>query len=344
MSATSSCTVPECTFAATGICLQNHVPAECPNLQVQGATRPGAHISAEAAVEFTAGRADIGGSVLPRPDDLPRLPASTTLALQRAENLRAKRRATTVGILGLPNSGKTACLVSMYLLAAKGQLAGFTCVNSETLLAFELISRGARRWSEGNQPQQMTAHTDVADDRQAGFLHLRLQRDIDQHVFDFLLPDLPGEWSKSLIDKAEAGRFEFLKAASAIWVMVDGRQLIDSKSQQYALYRAECLLERLASLLLAPRPKIILVSSWHDHGEIPEDALSRLRAAAARLELNFDVAAIASFSDSDLVAPGTGIAALLNQTLASSAERPAFWPDAPVRNLGRAVLNFRLDP
>ncbi|WP_373994352.1 hypothetical protein [Duganella sp. OV458] len=55
-----------------------------------------------------------------------------------------------VGIVGLPGAGKTACLVSAYLLLAKGQFEGFSFADSDTLRAFEHISRGSRMWVKGN--------------------------------------------------------------------------------------------------------------------------------------------------------------------------------------------------
>jgi hypothetical protein len=125
-----------------------------------------------------------------------------------------------VGVLGAPDAGKTAILVSLYLLLSRGKLEGFTFSDSMSLLAFDEISRGARRWNGGAPPEQMTNHTEPPDHRTAGFLHLRL-RDRESGVrHDVLLPDLPGEWSTSLIDSNRVDRLDFLKAADVIWVTV----------------------------------------------------------------------------------------------------------------------------
>lgn len=62
------------------------------------------------------------------------------------------------------------------------------------------------------------------------------------------MPDLPGEWSKALIDRTDTERFSFLASASVIWLMVDGRAFAQQKTKQYATYRAEMLVERLTDL------------------------------------------------------------------------------------------------
>lgn len=339
------CQISECTIAATGVCLKNFEADQCPNrLDSDGVLATSNDIDAEngdlAVKVESATTGDLGGSVLSRPDEVPRLPSSKTLSLEGADSLRAARRATVVGVVGLPDSGKTACLVSLYLLAAKGLLAGFTCTNSETLMAFEEIARGSRRWNEGKIPEQMTVHTEMTDDREAGFLHLKLLRDADGTSFDLLVPDLPGEWSKALIDQNDARRFEFLKAVAVIWIMVDGRQFIDAVQVNYATYRTECLIERLAEMLPVPRPKLILVPSWRDRGEIPIAALTRLQLEGSKWGMHIETVSIASFSSTG-VPPGTGVAALIEATLASTPKPVDFWPEGRDSSAARAMMASR---
>src|SRR5262249_55699493 len=148
------------------------------------------------------------------------------------EQMMASRYVTVVGILGEPETGKTACLASLYLLVANAMLDGWTFADSRSLMAFESIARGARRWNDGHPPEQMTVHTEMADDRQPGFLHLRLRRSSDGRVVDFALPDLPGEWTKQLVRASRSDRFEFLRAADVIWLLVDGRDLANKERRQ----------------------------------------------------------------------------------------------------------------
>jgi hypothetical protein len=270
--------------------------------------------------------ADLGSAVLARPEETPRLPASLTMGLEEARALMTERQATMVGILGLPDSGKTACLVSAYLLLARGKFEGYDYVDSSSLMAFEQISRGSRLWAKGDEPGQLTTHTEMADDRQAGFLHFRLRRQQDGRFFDMLVPDLPGEWSRALIDQSDSDRFAFLRSASVIWLMIDGRAFANPKKKMYAIYRAEMLVERLSVMLPTPRPRIILVPSWWDIGDFPGDAYQRIRDEGHKHGMSIALAPIASFSFG-AIPPGSGVAALIDMTLNHNRPSPEFWPD-----------------
>jgi hypothetical protein len=193
-------------------------------------------------------------------------------------------------------------------------------------MALEQISSGSRRWTKGDRPEQLTSHTQMADDRQAGFLHLRLRRHKDGRFFDMLMPDLPGEWSKDLIDKNDYDRFTFLGSASVIWLMVDGRAFAETQTKMYAKYRAEMLVERLSAILPTSKPRIILVPSWRDAAEFPTDAYESIRETGRRNGMQIALAPIASFSFGD-IEPGSGVAALINMTLNHGRSLPEFWPE-----------------
>eukprot|EP00744_Colponema_vietnamica_P033600 GILI01055608.1.p1 GENE.GILI01055608.1~~GILI01055608.1.p1 ORF type:complete len:267 (+),score=30.24 GILI01055608.1:169-969(+) len=265
--ALGSCQLKECTFNVTGACLMSRPVDQCENRTDHGEapTQTDDDVddvaSAESPLIAREPSTSLGGAVLSGPAEAPRLPSSLTMGLEEATSLMTKRHTTMVGILGLPDSGKTACLVSAYLLLARGKFEGYDFADSASLMAFEQISRGSRLWTKGDEPGQLTTHTQMADDRQAGFLHFRLRRQEDARFFDILMPDLPGEWSRALIDKADSSRFTFLGSASVIWLMVDGRSFADSKKKRYATYRAEMLVERLSAILPTPRPRVFLVPS-----------------------------------------------------------------------------------
>lgn len=328
------CRLSECTFNVTGQCVLNRPVEECSNRREPGAPVGGTNVDGEddggegALGAETEGviASGLGGAVLTSPDETPRLPSSLTMGLEDATALMTRRHTTMVGILGLPDSGKTACLVSAYLLLAKGGFEGYDYADSASLMAFEQISRGSRHWTKGDEPGQLTIHTEMADDRQAGFLHFRLRRREDGRFFDMLMPDLPGEWSKALIDKTDSERFSFLGSASVIWLMVDGRAFAEPKTKQYATYRAEMLVERLSAILPTPRPRIILVPSWRDIGEFPADAYASICETGRAHGMDIALAPIASFSFGE-VDPGSGIAPLIDMTLNHGRAAPDFWPD-----------------
>ena len=73
--------------------------------------------------------------------------------------LMGKEYCRIIGLLGMPGSGKTSCLVSLYLLLAHGNVGDFTFADSKSLTALDELSRGARNW-DGGMPEQMTGHTE----------------------------------------------------------------------------------------------------------------------------------------------------------------------------------------
>jgi hypothetical protein len=246
------------------------------------------------------------------------------------------------GILGSPKAGKTALLVSLYLLAANGKLEGYQIADSHTLMGLDEISRGARRWNEGQVPEEMTIHTELADERTPGFLHLRLKRLADGKVVDLLMPDLPGEWSDSLIDHKRTDRLSFLKSSDVLWVTIDGADLVESRQQ--VLHRTQLLFQRIKTFLGEHAPKILLVISHLDRGQPEPRSIKILKEEADRQKLSLSIVNVASFSDVPSVAPGTGLLELLAQTFDGAAPlKTAFWPSHQRSLEGRFIGRFRTD-
>lgn len=343
------CKDPNCTFSLTKVCVRGNPPDECSHrpllTEEKLADGEDAHersgLDSDESLSEVTRLLEVGGAVLDAPTELPTLPASRTLDLDKANAMMEARQTCMIGIVGLPGAGKTASLVSAYLLLAKGEFEGFSYADSVTLRAFEEIARGSRIWVKGNPPEQITAHTTLTDDREAGFLHLRLKRDSDGKFFDLLLPDLPGEWSKELINLNNVARLAFLKSSSVIWLMVDGRQFANADTVSYARYRASLLIERLAELLGEHRPRILLVPTWRDAGAFPATEFTGLSEMATRLGFEIEMAPIASFSWNDAVPPGDGLAKLVELSICPPKLAHAFWPVTEVNREDRSLLMFR---
>lgn len=345
------CEDPDCSFALTGVCARSYPdPEECPQRMAaiarlgggeQGKDEEREEEYEEDAAPSPAAVERAGTAVLAAPEEKPSLPRSGTLGLRDLDALMRERYVHLIGVIGLPNAGKTACVASLYLLLAHGALKGFRYADSKSLIALDEIARGARRWNEGNSPAQMTVHTELADDRQAGFLHLRLKRDDDGRKFDLVLPDLPGEWSRRLIANGDAVRFDFLLAAEVLWLMVNGRDFVHAETQQGAIHSTTNLIERLSEIIPEPRPRLILVASWRDEGDFPASALDRIVAFARPLGFDVELASIASFSDNDVVDPGAGLAELIELSITGPQAAFEPWPMAtgsPRQH--RAFLDF----
>jgi hypothetical protein len=256
----------------------------------------------------------------------------------------ASRYVTVVGILGDPESGKTACLASLYLLISNAELNGWKFADSKSLMAFEDIARGAREWNAGNPPEQMTVHTELSDDRRPGFMHVRLVRTEDGRVVDLALPDLPGEWTTDLVGTARADRFEFLKAAEAIWIVLDGRALASKERRQAIISRVGQLAGRLSTMFDGVLPKLLLVVTHRDAGELPESVTTRLSTELAKRGVEATVVPVAPFSDDDEnVTPGFGIDHLVTATTTNAMPSFEFWPPSDPVESARSYIGYRRD-
>jgi len=322
----ATCRIPECTFAETGVCMENNPPDQCPNRIA--ADDEGAASMASAPPPLSA------------PEEMPRFPSSLTMGLTEAGKLMSERYCRVVGILGAPDSGKTASLASLFLLLGGNKLTGFEFGDSRTLMALNEIAQGARRFNEGSPPEQMTVHTELNEDRDAGFLHLRLKRIADEAVFDLLMPDLPGEWSDTFIDRNRSDRLDFLKSADCIWIMADGRQLATLDSRRTTLRRLDLLFGRVAALLERAVP-ILLVLTHRDSGEVSDEDMAALRASALTKNLELDVVPISSFRrKGGQTSPGFGIAELISRTIGAAPGLTAFWPASDQSAESRQMLRF----
>lgn len=336
---TLGCNFEGCTVGETGTCALELDPVTCKHY----------HTAADALGEDD-GRADedddtagIGAPVLQRPTRSASFPSSHTLGPEFVSGMMASRYVTVVGILGEPDSGKTACLASIYLLVANAMLEGWAFADSRSLMGFEDIARGARDWNAGNPPDQMTVHTEMSDDRWPGFLHLRLVRKLDGRRVDLAFPDLPGEWTTKLVSSAQSDRLEFMKAAETIWVVLDGRALADKERRQALISRVGQLAERLKTMFDDRPPRVLLVVTHRDDGELVEAASSRLTTELHRRGVNASILQVAPFSDDAEVKAGFGISDLIGETVGRTRPTPEFWPARSPRDGAGAFLSYRRD-
>lgn len=334
-----ACTFEGCTVGETGACALERDPAKCEHRTLAVGRLAGR----EAVTEGSPGDVvdGAGAPVLEKPNRNAPFPSSRTLGPEFVSAMMSSRYIIVVGILGDPEAGKTACLVSLYLLIANAQLKGWSFADSKSLVAFEEIARGAREWSQGQPPDQMTVRTEMADDRRPGFLHLRLVRRSDGRRFDLVLPDLPGEWTTTLVTSARADRFEFMKSAEAIWVVVDGRALTEKERRQGVISRLGQLTGRLGTLFHGSIPRMMVVITHRDLGELDGSITSRIAAELAKRDVVARIHQVAPFSEHDDVKPGFGLEDLVDATVNSQLGTVEFWPDRAPQEGSRSYLGFR---
>ena len=316
----SLCMNAECTLSETGACLLNNYPEHCPHWFAESNDGLGggndSAISGEPAVQA--------------PQDPARFSARGALGVDEARMLMRNEYCHVVGLLGEPDSGKTACLVSLYLLVARKMLDGYRFADSKSLVALDELSRGTRTWADGMR-RRMTDRTPQSDENSVRFLHLKLVREFDNAGLHLLIPDLPGEWSTSLIDKNRTDRWQFLRSADAIWMMVDGTSLADARRHN-SLHRTNRAIDRLAALLWPDLPALRLVVSRYDIAKPNQRTLDQIREHGARRNFELEIDHVASFSVDGQTAAGTGIAGLVDGTVAKRSGGDDFWPQTmPVK-------------
>lgn len=339
-----SCRYDGCTVDETGACALERDPSNCDNRV--GNDGSGA-ISADAQGD-EAGKSQtsdgLGAPVLDQPLRASTFPSSRTLGLDELNAMMATRYVNVVGILGDPEAGKTACLASLYLLVSHAKLDGWSFADSKSLAAFEEIARGARDWNDGTPPEQMTVHTELADDRRPGFLHLRLIRDSDQRRVDLALPDVPGEWTQELVNFARSDRLDFMKSAETLWIVLDGRSLADIEKRQGLIARVGQLAGRLNTMLDGRTPRLIVVVTHRDLHILDDHIANLLQTELARRGAIAEIVSVAPFSDHpDNVPPGFGITELIDLTVGKPPERPIFWQSTEPTDGDRAYLGYRRD-
>lgn len=347
---TPSCGYQGCTFDTTAICVLGNDPEACPHriglesgdegsaIAAVGAPNDEDSIIADLAV-------DVGAPTLQAPPSTrTALPLARELGFGHLGEIGSKSGYRMIGILGAPDAGKTFALVSLYLLAAHQKLQRFHFRNSRSIFAFDEIAAGTRQWDENGQAlEKITEHTELADERRPGFLHLRLQSDELQRTEDFVFPDLPGEWTDNLIDKSDAERLSFMRFADALWIFVDGTALVDPLRRQNAVNRVQLTLSRIRRYLdPAPEVPLLLVVTRFDQIEdLPADPIERIMKEAANRKIDLKVIEVSSFSEREGIESGHGLEALLS----ASIPRPIaslLTSSAILASAGRQMLLHRV--
>ena len=191
-------------------------------------------------------------------------------------------------------------------------------------MGFEEISQGARQWNKGQIPEQFTDHTLLPDNRAAGFLHIALAGARHDNRVDLLCSDVPGEWTTELIERNRVDRLEFLKRADAIWLVVDGTELVAPDKRQLCVQRTKLVIERLGDFLGDGR-RLILVVTRRDQHAPDMRAVQDICTKGTQRGFEVRSVAVASFSNDDRVAAGTGIPDLIQHTTVFSIDGEEVW-------------------
>jgi hypothetical protein len=282
------CSKTGCTVSATGVCLLSYAdPAGCPNI---GSRDDGTEKPPPADAQSPVLRTDIAR----------RFFAGFELGVEDAMTIMRARYAHVIGVLGDTNAGKTSFLLSLYLMASSGRLPqGYQFSGSMTLPGFEARAHHIRRWRSGPIPRDLADHTSLSDPRQPAFLHLGIDRLGEKNDrLELLFTDLPGEWTRELINRAASGeRMSFLRRADGIILVIDATQL-ESDRRHSEIQNSKHLLSRLSQTIrIDPAtPIVILVAKCDElQGKVPS-IVEQLRAHGESLGFFPQIVNCAAFS------------------------------------------------
>jgi hypothetical protein len=310
------CNNPDCTIDETGLCVLSHKnPFDCPHY---------------VHTELLAQSPDGSESETPVREGTDHVNIRTfhsglELGTGDLDQLMKNRYCHMIGVLGLQDAGKTCFLVSLYLMAAHGRLPSeYAFAGSLTLPGFEARARHMRAWTGGDLPQQLADHTSLSDPRRPAFLNLRLRRSVAKNsLVEMCLTDLPGEWTRALMDREDAAmRFSFLHRADGIILVVDGT-LLEGSGRHAELDRAKHILTRLVRAVgVDVTIPLVLLLSKCDMLTTPLPPLAEdLLRHAEHLQFTPKLVLCSAFSRKPEVRNGTGIIEALEYVI-----RPAGSP------------------
>ena len=325
------CSKDDCTAATTGICLLGKPsPQECEHCS---------HVlsdqTEESEIEKTQvlqnGRTFHAGSEL-----------GTSDILQASSGSYAH----VIGMMGAYNAGKTCFLLSLYLMASRQLLSDdYLFKRSLTLQGFEDRAHRLREWRGGSLPEQLADHTSLADERRPGFLHLGLTK--KGKPIDLLFSDLPGEWTTSLVNRAEAAkRWKFLERADGIIMVLDSTELMDNNRYVHAT-NAKHLFDRLKETLKISTdiPFVILLSKADEIQMKEPEIVTEIKQYADELDFSPKVILSSSFSrDPNIVPNGVGVVDTVNYIIdgASSNKSYVNWDDLRTNQYSSPPTSYRI--
>ena len=126
-------------------------------------------------------------------------------------------------------------------------------------------------------------------------------------------------------------------------MVVDGRALANKERRQGVISRVGQLAGRLKAMFGGTVPKVMIVVTHRDRGELAEGVSARLAAELERREVAASVVPVAPFSENADVRPGFGIAGLIEATVGAPRSAPEFWPASQPKEDSCSYLGYRRD-
>lgn len=235
--------------------------------------------------------------------------AGTDLSAEQARAVMAGSLCRVVVVAGMPKSGKTTLMATLYELFQMGPFAGYHFAGSRTQLAFEERCHRGRTASQRNEEDmERTLPGEVS------YLHLALRTaGGDQPIRHILFTDISGETFRDEVRNSASGTqaLEVLRRADHFVLLIDAAELANPARRQKAIADARMVLESCVQEgMIGPRTHVqVAYARWDlvPAAEIAQDGRLRTflqRVVEPRLRAFEDQ--VASLSIDPLAARPTG--------------------------------------
>lgn len=186
----------------------------------------------------------------------------TDLSADLARAVMAGSLCRVVVVAGMPKSGKTTLMATLYELFQSGPFAGYNFAGSRTQLGFdERCHRGRTASQRKEEDMERTLPGEV------GYLHLALRTERgDQPIRHLLFTDISGETFRDEVrNSASATRaLEVLRRADHFVLLIDAAELTNPARRQKAIADARMVLESCAQEdMIGPRTHVqVAYARW----------------------------------------------------------------------------------
>jgi hypothetical protein len=186
----------------------------------------------------------------------------TDLSADQAREVMAGSLCRVIVVAGMPKSGKTTLMATLYELFQRGPFAGYHFAGSRTQLGFdERCHRGRTASLRDEEDMERTLPGDV------GYVHLAVRAEGgEQPVRHLLFTDISGETFRDEVRNSSSGTraLEMLRRADHFVLLIDAEELASPARRQKALADARMVLESCAHEgMIGPRTHVqVAYARW----------------------------------------------------------------------------------
>ncbi len=262
------CQTPGCNAPAQP-CIDGLSPEECPNFIISAEPEEALKNAATAGTEATA-KVGRGGEALSITEaDACMLSVSATCDLK------------LVSLVGVPESGKTTLLASLYEIIRRGFATDICFAGSETIRGFEERCHLSRIASM--RPSPDTPHTAM----ELRLLHLRVVKEQTGGRGELFFADRRGEQFQALLDRPIlSDTFPEVKRGDSVAFLLDGEHLVDGSKREAAISQVRRLALALKDIIGQSRGVQLVVTKNDVIEGHADEALIRSRISALSSQLS----------------------------------------------------------